>query len=66
MNVRYPVISLTPDLVITVGEVSARLTPAAGFNLAQKLIRVSSRELVRQEVGQAHTRVAQTSRKQAK
>ena len=65
MNVRIPV-SLTPDLVLRLGAKSARLTPAAGFDLAQKLIRASSRELVRQEVGQAHVRVSPKSSKQVK
>lgn len=55
MNTRLPV-TLTPDLVLKLGAKSARLTPAAGFDLAQKLIRVSSRQMVRQEVQQASAR----------
>jgi hypothetical protein len=65
MKLRLPV-TLTPDLVITVGEVSSRLTPSAGFTLAQKLIRASSRELVRQEVGHAHATISTAPRKQAR
>ena len=62
MNTRLP-ITVTQDLVVTLDAKSARLTPAAGFTLAQKLIRASSRELVRQEVTQASNRAGGTSRK---
>jgi hypothetical protein len=39
-------IDLAPDLTLTVGAEAARLTPAAGFRLAERLIRLSTRRLI--------------------
>ena len=63
MNTRIPV-TLTPDLVLRLGAKATRLTPATGFDLAQKLIRHSSRQMVKQEVTRAQARVSSvTTRK---
>ena len=42
-------LDIAPDLTLSIGESSARVTPHLGLKLAESLIRVSTREMVRQE-----------------
>jgi hypothetical protein len=51
-------VDLAPDLVLTIGAASARLTPGAGFRLAESLIRVCTRRLIELEVELAEERPA--------
>ena len=54
-------IIIRADLSFAIGDTVTRVTPTAGLRLAERLIRVSTRELVRQEAEQATRAI--TSRK---
>jgi hypothetical protein len=46
---RRLVLDIAPDLTLTIGSQSARVTPHLGLRLAESLMRVSTRELIREE-----------------
>ncbi len=52
MNRRLP-LDIAPDLTLSIGRESVRVTPQLGLRLAQSLAIVAGREIVRQAAEQA-------------
>ena len=52
MTNRLP-IDIAPDLRVSIGRATVRLTPQMGLVLAQSLARVAARQLVREETDRA-------------
>ena len=55
MNRRMP-LDIAPDLTLSIGRESVRVTPQLGLRLAQSLATVSGRAIVRQAAEQAQRR----------
>ncbi len=62
MNRRLP-LDIAPDLTLSIGRESVRVTPQLGLRLAQSLAAVSGREIVRQATEQAQRRAITATRK---
>lgn len=54
MNRLLP-LDIAPDLTLTIGGQSTRVTPQLGLRLAESLLRVSVREIAREEREKADT-----------
>jgi hypothetical protein len=60
---RYPAVSVTPDLHIRIGDARAPLTPARGLRLAEQLARMSFRKALTEEAAAVVTPRTTTRKK---
>ena len=61
MNRLLP-LDIAPDLTLTIGSQSTRVTPQLGLRLAESLLRVSVREIAREERERAEHRPCRAPR----